>query len=185
MKPEPIYRGLSKVALGYVFLTFNLNLGTLNVLPNWGGYLFLLAAIGLLGEELRDLALLRPFCILLAAADGADWLAVLFTGETLTGRFFLVYLLLVCVSIYFQFQLLTDLALLAERYGAPAGVLRGCRNVDAVLSVLIYLPLPWDSVESLTPLYLLLLLTGIVVRLIVVWQLFSLRKSFRPEAPQV
>ena len=181
MKPQPIYRGLSKVALGYVFLTFNLNLGTLNVLPNWGGYLFFLAAIGLLGEELRDLALLRPFCILLAAADGADWLAVLFTGETLTGRFFLVYLLLVCVSIYFQFQLLTDLALLAEQYGVPAGVLRGCRNVDAATSVLILIPLFWENSEPLTALSVLLLLTGIVVRLIIVWQLFTLRRTFRPE----
>ena len=34
MNQEQIYRGLSKVAWGYVFLTFNLNLGTLNVLPN-------------------------------------------------------------------------------------------------------------------------------------------------------
>lgn len=33
MNREQIYRGLSKVAWGYVFLTFILNLGTLNVLP--------------------------------------------------------------------------------------------------------------------------------------------------------
>ena len=110
-----------------------------------------------------------------------DWLAALCTGETLTGRFFLVYLLLACVSIYFQFQLLTDLALLAEQYGVPAGVLRGCRNVDAATSVLILIPLFWENSEPLTALSVLLLLTGIVVRLIIVWQLFSLRKAFRPE----
>lgn len=184
MNQEQIYRGLSKVAWGYVFLTFNLNLGTLNVLPNWGGYLFFLAAIGLLGEKLRDLPLLKPFCILLAAVDIVDWLAILTTGESLTGRLFLVYLLLVCISIYFQFQLITDLALLAEEYGLPSGVLRGCRNVDAVISVLILLPLPWEDNELLTVLSILLMLTGIIVRLILVWQLFVLRKSFRPETPK-
>ena len=125
MNQEQIYRGLSKVAWGYVFLTFNLNLGTLNVLPNWAGYLFFLAAIGLLGEELRDLPLLKPFCILLAAVDVVDWLAILVTGESLVGRFFLVYLLVVCVSIYFQFQLITDLALLAEEHGLPSGCCGG------------------------------------------------------------
>lgn len=184
MNQEQIYRGLSKVAWGYVFLTFNLNLGTLNVLPNWAGYLFFLAAIGLLGEELRDLPLLKPFCILLAAVDVVDWLAILVTGESLVGRFFLVYLLVVCVSIYFQFQLITDLALLAEEHGLPSAVLRGCRNVDAAISVLILLPLPWEDNELLTVLSVLLLLTGIIVRLILVWQLFTLRKSFRPEAPE-
>lgn len=184
MKQEQIYRGLSKVAWGYVFLTFNLNLGTLNVLPNWAGYLFFLAAIGLLGEALRDLPLLKPFCILLAAVDVVDWLAILVTGESLTQRFFLVYLLLVCLSIYFQFQLITDLALLAEEYGLPAGTLLGCRNVDAAISVLIVLPLPWEDNELLTVLFILLLLTGILVRLILVWQLFVLRRSFRPDAPE-
>ena len=179
MNREQIYRGLSKVAWGYVFLTFILNLGTLNVLPNWAGYLFFLAAIGLLGEELRDLPLLKPFCALLAVVDVVDWLAILVTGESLVGRFFLVYLLVVCVSIYFQFQLITDLALLAEEYGLPSEGLRGCRNVDAAISVLILLPLPWEDNELLTVLSILLLLTGIIVRLILIWQLFALRKSFR------
>ena len=108
----------------------------------------------------------------------------LVTGESLVGRFFLVYLLVVCVSIYFQFQLITDLALLAEEHGLPSAVLRGCRNVDAAISVLILLPLPWEDNELLTVLTVLLLLTGIIVRLILVWQLFTLRKSFRPEAPE-
>lgn len=184
MNQEQIYRGLSKVAWGYVFLTFNLNLGTLDVLPNWAGYLFFLAAIGLLGEALRDLPLLKPFCILLAAADVVDWLAVLFTGESLTGRIFLVYLLVVCISIYFQFQLVTDLALLAEAHGLPSGALRGCRNVDAAISVIILLPLPWEENELLTVWFVLLMLTGILVRLILIWQLFALRKSLRPEAPE-
>lgn len=181
MNQEQIYRGLSKVAWGYVFLTFNLNLGSLNVLPNWAGYLFFLAAIGLLGESLRDLPLLKPFCVLLAVVDIVDWLAVLMTGESLTGRIFLVYLLLVCISIYFQFQLITDLALLAEEYGLPSGALRGCRNVDAATSVLILLPLPWEENEILTVWFVLLMLTGILVRLILVWKLFVLRKAFRPE----
>lgn len=117
--------------------------------------------------------------------DVVDWLAILVTGESLVGRFFLVYLLVVCVSIYFQFQLITDLALLAEEYGLPSEGLRGCRNVDAAISVLILLPLPWEDNELLTVLSILLLLTGIIVRLILVWQLFALRKSFRPEAPEV
>lgn len=70
------YRGLTKIAWGYVFLHLNLNLGTLNVLPNWVGYLLFFSAITLLGDQLRDLTLLKPFCILLGARELADWLAV-------------------------------------------------------------------------------------------------------------
>ena len=108
------YRALTKIAWGYVFLHLNFNLNTLNILPNWVAYLLFFAAIALLGDQLRDLALLKPFCILLGTKELADWLAVLLTGETLVARFFLLDALLTCVGLYFHFQLLTDLAILAE-----------------------------------------------------------------------
>ena len=64
------------------------------------------------------------------------------------------------------------------------GIAKERRDVDAAISVLILPPLPWEDNELLTVLSVLLLLTGIIVRLILVWQLFTLRKSFRPEAPE-
>ena len=50
------YRGLTKIAWGYVFLHLNLNLGTLNVLPNWVGYLLFFSAIcaGSRGQHLKN-----------------------------------------------------------------------------------------------------------------------------------
>lgn len=170
-------RGLGKVAWGYVFLIFDFNLGSLNVLPNWAAYLFFFSAIGLLEKELPDLSLLRPFCGLLGAAAGVDWLAMLFTGQELTGQIFLLKVLLLCLEIYFTFQLLTDLAQLAEAHGIWAGSLRICRNLNAVLGVVYLLPLPWESVESLTLLALGLAVAGVCLCIAIVYQLFVLRKS--------
>lgn len=180
-----IRQALTKIAWAYVLLYLNFNLSvnghSLNVLPNWAGYLLIFSAIVLLGAELRSLLLLKPFCVLLGVVSAVDWVWVLLAGQELTGRLFLFFILITCVGIYFRFQMLTDLALLAEQYGVPAGVLRGCRNVDAATSVLILIPLFWENSEPLTALSVLLLLTGIVVRLIIVWQLFTLRRTFRPE----
>ena len=41
MNRDNLLRGLSKVAWAYVLLFFDLNLGTLNLLPEWAGYLLL------------------------------------------------------------------------------------------------------------------------------------------------
>ncbi len=173
------YRGLTKIAWGYVFLHLNLNLGTLNVLPNWVGYLLFFSAITLLGDQLRDLTLLKPFCILLGARELADWLAVFATGQTLMGQFFLLDALLTCIGLYFHFQLLTDLALLAEAAGESGGGLRTCRNVDAVLRTLMFLPLPWEEWDTLGTLILMgVLVVWIIVMFCIIWQLFRLRKKF-------
>ena len=174
-----IYRGLTKIIWGYVFLHLNVNLGTLNVLPDWVGYLLFFSAIILLGDQLRDLTLLKPFCILLGVGELVDWLTVLFTGGALVEQFFLLDALLTCISLYFHFQLLTDLAILAEGAGESGGGLRTCRNVDAVLRTLLCLPLPWEDWDTLGTLILMgVLVVGIIVMFCIIWQLFRLRKRF-------
>lgn len=94
-------------------------------------------------------------------------------------QFFLLNALLACISLYFHFQLLTDLAILAEGAGENGGGLRTCRNVDAILRTLMCLPLPWADWDTLGILALTgILVVGIIVMLCIIWQLFRLRKRF-------
>lgn len=181
-----IRQALTKIAWGYVLLCLDFNLGIndhiLDVLPDWAGYLLLFSAIALLGSELRDLLLLKPFCTLLGVVAAVDWLAVLLTGQELTGRFFLLQILLSCVGIYFRFQLLTDLAQLAEEHKARPDSLRFCRNAEAIIQVILMLPLPWEDNATLSVLYGGLLVIGFLICLFLLYQLFVLRNCFPEEA---
>ncbi len=187
MNREAVYRALSKVAWGYLLLYVNFNLGTLNLLPAWAGYLLLWQAIDLLEGELRSLSLLRPFCLLLGVWQGAVWGCAIF-GLELSGRLFLWDLVAAVVRIYFHFQLLTDLAGLAGRTPSEDAQslgrsLRICRNLDAVLITLLFaLPLWQTQAEVLA---FLLAVAGLIVALATLCSLFRLRKYFRdgPEAP--
>ena len=141
MNHAGIRSALSRIAWAYLLIHLHFRLNNLDVLPDWAGYLLIFSAIGLLAGELRDLPLLRPFCILLGAVSGVDWLSFLLTGAEFTGRFFLLSALITCVALYFHFQLLTDLAALADRRSGEGGRsplsrrLRLCRNADAVFRV--------------------------------------------------
>lgn len=183
-----IRKALGNIAWGNLLILLDVNLGRLDVLPNWVGYLLIFYAIGYLADEVRDLPLLKPFCVLLGAAELLDWLAVFLAGEPLTGQFFLVNALIVCVSLYFHFQLLTDLAGLAGRQaeGEPlARRLRVCRNVAAVNRVLVtalgYCPFPEGTVTALA---LLLLLAALAVAIVAARDLFALRRCFPEAEPQ-
>ena len=74
---------MSRIAWSYLFAFFNLNLGSLNILPDWMAFALIYGALDLLAEEERELPLLKPFCILLGLWEGAGWLAQLF-GLTLS-----------------------------------------------------------------------------------------------------
>ena len=190
MNNQNIRHALSKIAWAYLLILLNFRINDLDLLPNWAGYLLIFLAIGQLSGELRNLPLLKPFCILLGIAAGVDWLALPLSGAELTGRFFLLSALVACVSLYFHFQLLTDLARLAEEHPAGDGPdplarrLRIFRNIDAVLSaakaLLGLLPLP---VEGILPELLLGLsaISWLWMRVAVAFSLFTLRGRF-PEA---
>lgn len=193
---EKLYRGVSHAAWAYFFLYFNVNLGSLNILPDFVCYLLLWSAIGCLEEEERDLALLRPLCVLLGVWSGADWVLTLL-GGTLDGRFLPMDLLISVAAIYFHFQLFTDFARLAARYQPQGEELDGrllrLRTVHTLLltavAVLGYcfpngaqFTFPGSSLPEGTAGFLLMgmALAGLVVALMLMFGLFALRKYFLP-----
>ena len=86
MNNQNIRHALSKIAWAYLLILLNFRINDLDLLPNWAGYLLIFLAIGQLSGELRNLPLLKPFCILLGIAAGVDWLALPLSGAELTGR---------------------------------------------------------------------------------------------------
>ena len=183
MNRSAIYEGLTNAAWAFVFLYVDVNLGTLNVLPEWAGCLLLWRAIALLEGERRDLALLRPFCLGLGLWHAVEWGLALF-GLSLEGRFLPLDAVVAVVSLYFVFQLLTDLAALADTYQDPGLTLgknlRFCRSVTAVLTVIYVLPLPWqDNLIAVT----VLVLVQLGLSLAILYYLFRLRKCFLEPPP--
>lgn len=184
---EALYRGLSHAAWGYFLLHFDFNLGPVSILPRFGGYLLLLSAIKKLSSERRDLALLRPLCILLAVWNTADWLFS-WVGADLDGLVPPLDVLIAVAGLYFHFQFLTDMAALAEAH-QPEGDnlnqrLLHRRTAYVVLttlaSALLYLP-GGRYGDAKTAAVIVLTVVLMIVAVLVMLGLFELRRIFREE----
>ena len=57
---------IGAVGKAYIFIYLNINLGTLDILPDWVGYLFILSAIPTLSLWEESMGLLRNIGFLLA-----------------------------------------------------------------------------------------------------------------------
>ena len=115
-----LYSGLSNAAWGYFFLNFDFNLGTVSIFPRFVGFLLFLSAIRKLSGTRRDLALLRPLCVLLAAWAAVDWV-LSWGGGDVDGHILFLDLLTAVAGLYFHFQFLTDMAAFAEQYQPEGG----------------------------------------------------------------
>lgn len=172
MEREQIANAVKKIAWGYVLLHVNINLGSLNILPNWLGYVLMLGALPILGESEPSALLLRPLGILLALWEGLLW------GLTLFGVSFdstVLNVIATALSLYFHFQLLTNLSELARQNDCPEERrILHLRTVRTLLITAFSLPVPWRQYEGLTIVFVLI---NLVVALWICSVLFSLCRS--------
>lgn len=187
---KTIYQGLSHAAWGYFFLNIDFNLGTVSVIPRFVGFLLLLSAVNKLSGHRRDLALLKPLCILLSAWNGADWLLSWFGGDA-DGKVLFLDLLIAAAELYFHFQFLTDMAALAETYQGEGEELdrrlRNRRTVYVVMCTAVALLFNfaagpngdwWQFVVTIGA------IMAVIAALFVIFGLFALRRCVKGEEPE-
>lgn len=174
---KPLPAAVKRIAWGYLLIHLHFNLGTIDLLPDWLGYWFMLSALPVLAEEVPTASLLRPFGILLTGWYAVDWVLKMLGTGVGTG---ILSLLVSIVSLYFHFQLLTDLAAISEKYGCPQTArLRTLRTVQTVVCTILALPLNWVDWE---PLAYIVLFAGIIAAIWIAVVLFSLRRSLEDPA---
>lgn len=172
MEREQLANAVKSIAWGYVLLHLNINLGTLDILPNWLGYVLMLGALPILGESEPSALLLRPLGILLVLWEGLLWGLTIFS---IPFDSTIVSILGSVASLYFHFQLLTNLASLAQRYNCPEErKILNLRTVRTLLITLLALPFNWRQYSVVS---VCVVFAHIIVALWVCSVLFSLRRS--------
>ncbi len=146
-----LYTHICRVGWSYVLLHLDINLGTVDILPAWVGYLIILRSLPVLGKQRSSALLLKPFSWLLLFTSLADWLAKII-GSSLQqmlifdGLAFLLDLILVLVRLYFHFQLLTDIAVIAKQENYPyVKELLNVRLVYTISMTIVALPFWFDG----------------------------------------
>ena len=107
MNSKPLSSVIKRVALGYVLIYFNINIGTLNLLPNWAGYLLIVSALPFLSQKEGSAILLKPLGVTLALWSGFEWVFALFGGK---ADAYLIGVTVGILNIYFHFQLITNIS---------------------------------------------------------------------------
>ena len=183
MNYQNLYNGISMTAWGYFFAYFDLNFGAVDVLPDFVGYMLFLSAIDRLKDEERELSLLKPLGIILAAWAAFVW-AGSFVSMQIEGMWQFAELIICLVNLYFQFQLLTNMASIAAKqqsYGYELDVkLLHYRTVQTMMltgvQVITYLQ-PWMPDAVWMPASVCMLIAFVVACICIMSALFKLRKA--------
>lgn len=175
LDPDTLAGVCRAVAMGYLFIYFNINLGTLDILPDWMGYLFMVNQLGILAGWEPAALLLRPLGLLLAGFNGLEWVCTLLGVSIDTWP--ILPLVVQVVNLYFHFQLLTNLADAVRHYlpDEADGIVK-LRTMNTLFLTLLALPLPWQSWQYAA---LALMLLSLVVTLALWWKLRVVRYALQ------
>lgn len=183
---QKLYDGIGNAAWGYLFIYFNINLGTLNILPNFVGYLLFHSAIKKLCDAERELNLLNTLVGILTIWHIASWIGDLLSFD-LGALIPIADIIVSVVNIYFHFQLMTNLATIAAKY-QPAGedldrTILNCRTFQTIMLtaaiLLVYMTNQINAVSIYTSIAVAILY--LIAGIILMHTLFGLRKCFVTE----
>ena len=107
---------IRRVGWGFVFILFNINIGTVSILPKWAGYMMIISALPVLASQVPSAKLLKPLGVALAVYSGAEWAMKIIS---LDYSLAVLSVLIMCILVYFNFQLFTNLAEIAEKHSCP------------------------------------------------------------------
>ena len=164
------------VGRAYIFIYLNINLGTLDILPDWLGYLFILGALPTLSLWEESTGLLRNLGILLTVYEGAEWILQLLGGQTDIP---MISLIAGIIGLYFHFQLLTNMASIASEYRLPGRSenLLKLRTANTVLQTIAMLTMQLSArFEAAWPALVMVVIIVILTIMITV-SIYGLKKE--------
>lgn len=181
-----LYDGISKVAWGYLFLYFDINIGTVSILPSFVGYILFLQAIKLLEDEERELTLISTLGFILAVWNVIEWVAKWFSFSFGQNWQF-INIIIGLINLYFHFQLITNLATIATKYQQEGyeqdKKLLKYRTIQTIMLTVFLVTTNLSSlfIEAWAYISLTLGIVYIIVCICLMKALFDLRKCLRED----
>lgn len=183
MEETKLSKLIKGIAWSYVSIHFHINLGPWDILPDWGGYGYILLALPFLAKEASSARQLRLLTIVLTVWSGLCWIFARridgFPG--MLGPFGpITESIITVITLYFHYQLLTDLAQIADNYQCSSGAwIRHLRTVRVLIGTMLALPISWESNGVTRSSFALLTVIQLGAALSVCRALFVLRKELR------
>ena len=176
---ERLSKQLYNIAATYFLLHVDITLGIVNICPDWAGYIFILGSLSTLAEEEPSSLLLRPLCIVLIVWEGIKWLVPILFDATVDIEVFSLVALI--VQLYLHFQLLTNLANIAQNHNSIVSYnnLLLYRTVRTIMVTAIYVLMPWTKLSNW--LNIIMIVVYVIAGLLICRDLYCLSEEIRRE----
>ncbi len=143
MKAKSYVGALYQIIFGFIFIVFDIRIQTIQFLPDWIGYYLFYKAIDVIGEYEESTKLLRPLIVILGVYNGIVWILMIINVSI--ESFDMLQLFMNIISIYIQFQLLTNISniALSHHFEKESKRLNILRTMNVISVTFVSFPVHW------------------------------------------
>ena len=172
---QDVRSAVKKIAWGFFLMHMHINLGPVDILPDWAGYALMVSALAVIVAFEEDLKKLRAVGIALLVWNVISWAGSFFGIGAYLGY---VAVIPAIGGMYFFYKLFCELADLSDQYSCPQGsALRfwGIANVviKVISTAVSYLVLIFSDEEIFVVAGMVVLALALVVMIGSMITLFS------------
>lgn len=178
METKTLSSAIKRIAVSYIFIYLHINISVIDILPDWLGYFVIVSALPILSEKEQSAQLLRPFGIAIGIWNIIEWVLKITGAE---WNLSIINLMFSVITIYFHFQLITNIANLDIEQSKRKRLL-ALRTTTVLLHTLLTLSLIIPTTLDNEIYSFILIFTAIPQIIICFWiagELFGLSKTMK------
>lgn len=180
MEAKTLSSAIKKIAISYILIYLHINISVIDILPDWLGYFLIVSVLPVLSQKEKSAQLLKPFGIALGVWNIVEWLLKI-AGDEL--NFYVISLVFSIITIYFHFQLITNIANLDIEEPKKKRLLNlrtATVILHTVLTFSLFIPTVIDiDNEIYTYVLMIMLIPQLVICFWISGELFKLSKAMK------
>lgn len=180
METKTLSSAIKKIAISYILIYLHVNISVIDILPDWLGYFLIVSVLPIISEKEKSAQLLKPFGIAIGVWNIAEAILSLMGAE---WNLTIISLVFNVVTIYFHFQLITNIANL-DIEEAKKKRLLNLRTATVLLhtvtSLALLVPTMFDiDYEIYSYFVIVMLIPQLVICFWISFELFKLSKALK------
>lgn len=186
METKTLSSAIKKIAISYILIYLHVNISVIDILPDWLGYFLIVSVLPIISEKEKSAQLLKPFGIAIGIWNiFEDVLKI--AGDELNLT--VISLIFSIITIYFHFQLITNVANLdiEEQKKKKLLNLRTATVIlHTVLTFSLFIPTVIDvDNEIYTYVLMIMLIPQLIICFWISGELFKLSKALKEKEDEI
>lgn len=154
-------KALKKVRIAYIILLFSINIGTIDLLPNWISYILIYQSLNTIGKEENSAYLIKKITISLIIYNVLVWILNMFG---MNHNIYLLNILFSILSLFVNYQIMTNIIDISIKHNSKyTNKLKRVRDILTIMFTISTFLFDYVKNDIMSSIYIIFIMIDLIL----------------------